>query len=46
MEARLKHDVLAEAALFDNHILVTEEDDDMQVGFAAAACAGRSVLPG
>ncbi|KIY98140.1 hypothetical protein MNEG_9823 [Monoraphidium neglectum] len=31
MEARLKVDVLTEAALFDNHILVTEEDDDMQV---------------
>ncbi|KAI8474087.1 MAG: inositol hexakisphosphate-domain-containing protein [Monoraphidium minutum] len=31
MEARLKRDVLSEAALFDNHILVTEEDDDMQV---------------
>ena len=30
MEARLKADVLSEAALFDNHILVTEEDDDMQ----------------
>ena len=31
MERRLKADVLAEAALFDGHILVTEEDDDMQV---------------
>jgi hypothetical protein len=31
MEQRLKADVLREAALFDNHILVTEEDDDMQV---------------
>lgn len=31
MEQRLKQDVLSEAAQFDNHILVTEEDDDMQV---------------
>jgi hypothetical protein len=30
MEQRLKADVLSEAALFDDHILVTEEDDDMQ----------------
>jgi hypothetical protein len=35
MEQRLKQDVLTEAALFDNHILVTEEDDDMQVGQSA-----------
>ncbi|GBF92770.1 paladin [Raphidocelis subcapitata] len=31
MEQRLKADVLSEAAAFDDHILVTEEDDDMQV---------------
>jgi uncharacterized protein YqiB (DUF1249 family) len=31
MEARLKRDVLREAARYDNHILVTEEDDDMNV---------------
>ena len=31
MEARLKHDVLSEAAAFDGAILVSEENDDMQV---------------
>lgn len=31
MEARLKADVLREAARYDQHILVTEEDDDMNV---------------
>eukprot|EP00882_Tetradesmus_deserticola_P024636 GHRQ01026937.1.p1 GENE.GHRQ01026937.1~~GHRQ01026937.1.p1 ORF type:complete len:178 (+),score=59.55 GHRQ01026937.1:160-693(+) len=31
MEARLKRDVLREAARYDHHILVTEEDDDMNV---------------
>jgi hypothetical protein len=34
MEARLKADVLREAARYDQHILVTEEDDDMNVSFA------------
>jgi hypothetical protein len=32
MEVRLKRDVLREAQLYDGHVLVTEEDDDMQVG--------------
>lgn len=31
MEARLKADVLREAARYEQHILVTEEDDDMNV---------------
>ena len=31
MEVRLKRDVLREAQKYDGHILVTEEDDDMQV---------------
>eukprot|EP00878_Enallax_costatus_P006221 GHUV01006524.1.p1 GENE.GHUV01006524.1~~GHUV01006524.1.p1 ORF type:complete len:1656 (+),score=579.22 GHUV01006524.1:267-5234(+) len=31
MEQRLKRDVLREAQRYDNHILVTEEDDDMNV---------------
>lgn len=31
MEARLKADVLREAARYEHHILVTEEDDDMNV---------------
>jgi hypothetical protein len=31
MEARLKRDVLREAARYEQHILVTEEDDDMNV---------------
>jgi hypothetical protein len=31
MESRLKADVLREAARYDQHILVTEEDDDMNV---------------
>lgn len=33
MEARLKADVLREAARYDQHILVTEEDDDMNVSW-------------
>lgn len=31
MEQRLKRDALREAQRYDNHILVTEEDDDMNV---------------
>jgi hypothetical protein len=31
MEARLKADVLREAVRYEQHILVTEEDDDMNV---------------
>eukprot|EP00879_Flechtneria_rotunda_P018628 GHRR01019549.1.p1 GENE.GHRR01019549.1~~GHRR01019549.1.p1 ORF type:complete len:942 (+),score=356.76 GHRR01019549.1:158-2983(+) len=31
MESRLKRDVLREAARYEQHILVTEEDDDMNV---------------
>jgi hypothetical protein len=34
MEVRLKRDVLREAQKYDGHVLVTEEDDDMQVNFA------------
>jgi hypothetical protein len=45
MEARLKVDVLTEAALFDNHILVTEEDDDMQV-CVQARMAARTLAVG
>jgi hypothetical protein len=37
MEARLKRDVLREAQRYEGHILVTEEDDDMNVR-AACAC--------
>lgn len=40
MEARLKADVLREAARYDQHILVTEEDDDMNVGLLASGCWG------
>lgn len=39
MEVRLKRDVLTEAQRFDHHILVTEENDDMQVGHVAQAAA-------
>lgn len=37
MEARLKADVLREAARYDQHILVTEEDDDMNVSLSRVA---------
>lgn len=53
MQVRLKQDILSEARQFDNHILVAEEDDDMQVGAhwrspppAAAGCAGQGVCYG
>ena len=39
MEARLKHDVLSEAAAFDGAILVSEENDDMQVCVRCVCCA-------
>jgi hypothetical protein len=37
MEARLKADVLREAARYEQHILVTEEDDDMNVSSGRGA---------
>lgn len=40
MEARLKADVLREAARYEQHILVTEEDDDMNVGRAGTMASG------
>jgi hypothetical protein len=40
MEARLKRDVLREAARYEQHILVTEEDDDMNV----STCRGSAAL--
>jgi hypothetical protein len=40
MEVRLKRDVLREAQLYDGHVLVTEEDDDMQVGTRLTGVAG------
>lgn len=43
MERRLKADVLAEAAQWDGHILVSEENDDMQAR-AAAGCTGQCGL--
>jgi hypothetical protein len=36
MEARLKEDVLREAARYEQHILVTEEDDDMNVSSSSS----------
>jgi hypothetical protein len=45
MEARLKRDVLREAARYEQHILVTEEDDDMNVSapwISTAGCADTS----
>jgi hypothetical protein len=38
MEVRLKADVLREAARYDSHILVTEEDDDMNVRCVWRCC--------
>ncbi len=37
MESRLKRDVLREAARYGNHILVTEEDDDMNVSSSSSS---------
>lgn len=42
MESRLKADVLREAARYDQHILVTEEDDDMNVSQSRVA-AGQQM---
>jgi hypothetical protein len=40
MEARLKADVLREAARYEQHILVTEEDDDMNVSWGRGSREG------
>lgn len=44
MEARLKRDVLREAARYDQHILVTEEDDDMNVRLLQPFLCQRMLL--
>jgi hypothetical protein len=40
LQVRLKADILREAQQFGNQILVSQEDDDMQVGARLLACRG------
>lgn len=48
MEQRLKRDVLREAQRYDNYILVTEEDDDMNVSVlnSSGSCMVSCMLQG
>lgn len=43
MESRLKRDVLREAGRYGHHILVTEEDDDMNVSRGSMPASSKQL---